>query len=303
MQDYRKLAFAGFRHDDTEEDKEYVLAELIERNVPASAEVVSALLEQRREFKARAKLASQIASQVDSSRQMEIVQDLERQYPVMKAALERFGFTTEDMPAWANNRDPRSEIRDKLEPKVLVPAQNLVQPTLLLIPPYFSIGMVKQIDAHRLPNQKKCTYPGSWKGLLLSGFFAKCWDDKQAKSPLRWGIGIAEGQPHIPVPVDRLGENNYRFSQWREKIGAQGLDVMDSACAWLMLWINKIHQGECIDDECPNVLKETPYDLGECLDLVSVQSARNRIKFEVLSNNEAVTGLHARGIVWIVKPH
>jgi len=298
MQDYRKIAFAGFREDDTEEDKEYVLAELIERNVPASAEVVNALLEQRREFKARAKLAAQI----DSTKQMEIVEDLERQYPMMKEALERFGFSTQYMPEWVTDSFVINDVRHRLTLNMLIPAQNLIQPTLLLLPPWFSLTMVKAINAHRLPRQKRCSYPGLW---ALSDFFWDNWDKKRQPhwDPRAWGIAIAEGSPNIPVHVDRVGGNNLKFSEWREKIKAKGLDVMDSACAWLTLWMAKAHQGKFIDDDCPNVLKERPLSqFGNPVDLVAVQWTGNRIKFEHLSDLEAAGGLHARGIVWIVKP-
>ena len=297
MQDYRKLAFAGFRDDDTEEDKEYVLAELIERNVPATPELVNALLEQRREFKARAILASQI----DSSRQMEIVEDLERQYPMMKEALERFGFSMDRIPSWSKNWGYWSEIRSRLEPKVLIPAQNMMRPTLLLIPPCFNGEMVRMIDRHRLTGQKKCVYPGSWRGWLLSDFFGKNWDDKPRNISDMWGVAIAEGEPDIDQDPKISGYNWDRFCRWQEKLHGQGLDVMDTACAWLTLWIASIHKGKPVDQYAPNALK-TPVT-GRFTGLVTVRWTGNRIEFQEIPEFENWPSLHGRGIVWIVKPH
>lgn len=300
MQDYRKLAFTGVPDDATREDLEDVLAELMERNVPASPEIVNALLEKRREYKARVKRASLIDLPDNLEYTAALRVEMERQYPIMKEALGRFGFATHDIPAWETGSFVIDDIHHRLSPHMLFPAQKLIRPTLLMIPPCFNFEMTKIIDTYRLSGQKKCVYPGSWKG-VFSDFFGKNWDDRPRQSEA-WGIAIAEGEPNIPVREDWLGEGSNRFSQWRARINAQGLKVMDTACAWLTLWMAKAHQGEFVDFDSPNILKTTPFDISHASGLVIVRWAGDRIKFEVQSDYGGVSGIHARGLVWIVKP-
>lgn len=174
--------------------------------------------------------------------QVELLKNLEAQYPAMKATLERYEISTEGMPTW-------EQVKKNLTPEVLDKALKLTKPSLLLIPPSTRQSKVEAIDKHPARGQKYDTYTYALKSDDL-------WNDGKSASK-NWRVSIVDGVQDVAQDKEIYdgARTIYEISKlWVKKLEDQGLDVMNDVDAYLTLMMKGLAKGKPVDPNTYTVL-------------------------------------------------
>jgi len=174
---------------------------------------------------------------------IELVSQLEAQYPTMKASLERRKISTKGMPTW-------ERIKKGLTPEVLDKALKHKEPALLLIPPTTRQSKVEAIDNNPATCQKSPvrTYALSDNNL---------WNGGKSQTEKKWRVSIVEGVEDVAQDNNIYDgkRTNYEMSKlWVEKYEKEGLDVMNDADAYLILMMKRMDEGKPVDPKTYTVL-------------------------------------------------
>lgn len=180
---------------------------------------------------------------VENPRHIELLKDLETQYPRMQSTLERYEISTKGMPTW-------EQVKKGLTPEVLNKALKLAEPTLLLIPPTSRQSKIKAIDKHPAKGRKHET-------LIYDLENNDLWNGGKSQTENKWRVSIVEGVQNVAQDeqIHDGKRTNYEMSKlWVKKYEDQGLDVMNDAHSYLTLTMKALAEGKPVDSQTDTVL-------------------------------------------------
>ncbi len=175
--------------------------------------------------------------------QIELMSQLEAQYPKMRASLEQRKISTKGMPTW-------ERIKKALTPEVLNKALKLAEPALLLIPPTTRQSKVEAINKNPATCQTQDTYTYEFNDNNL-------WNGGNPQTENKWRISIVEGIRDIAQDNEIYDGKRTNFEMaklWVEKYEKEGLDVMNDADSYLVLMMKRMDEGKPVDPNTYTVL-------------------------------------------------
>lgn len=280
MQNYRKLAFTGVPDDATREDLEDVIVSLVERRT-VTPEVINELISMRLTLKDRLLAVEQMNL---PEQHKEIVREAEMQYPVMKAAIEHFGISTAGMPAL-------DVVLRILVSHRMAAVTHISNRALIVIPPLSQKELVNAINGHRQKGQKRCDVP--W-------LQPRDWDRPSHlsdgnKPEHSWAVAIADGSREVDEYSQKWREVwSIYMNEWSMIPGIPDIKAMKFTSTWLALMMKSLYEGHPVDMQTFTVLRR--FSEAEVL---ATNWDSNRIKFNIIKDNEYGRQLRVRKIVWL----
>lgn len=189
------------------------------------------------------KVESLYRKPAETPRHIELLKDIETQYPKMKSTLERYEISTKGMPTW-------EQVKNGLTPEVLDKALKLAEPTLLLVPPTSRQSKVEAINKHPTKKQKSDTYAFELNDNNL-------WNGGKSKTENKWRVSIVEGVQDVAQDdeiYDDKRTNDEMSELWVKKYEDQGLDTMNDADTYLMLMMKGLAEDKPLDPRTNTVL-------------------------------------------------
>ncbi|MBI2634128.1 hypothetical protein HYW82_00460 [Candidatus Peregrinibacteria bacterium] len=173
----------------------------------------------------------------------ELLADLESQYPIMQATLERYEIPLDGMPTW-------QQIKQGLTPEVLAKASKLEEPTILLVSPVSRQSKVEAIDNHKVPGQKYDT-------AIYNMHDDNLWNGGKNSPENKWKVLIVEGTQNVQKDpaINNGSKTNFQMTKaWLKKLKNQGLKALEGADAYLTLMMRSLVAGKPVDKDFFTVL-------------------------------------------------
>jgi hypothetical protein len=188
------------------------------------------------------KRANAVSETKLTKEQAELLKNLEAQYPIMKASLERRNISTEGLPTW-------ERVKKGLTPEVLTKVLKHKEPALLLIPPTTRQSKLEAVNKNAAKKHKYDIYTNELKDNNL-------WNGGKSQTENKWRVSIVEGVQDVPQDntIYDGKRTNYEMTKlWVEKYQKEGMDVMNDADEYLVLMMKRIDEGKPVDS-CTNTV-------------------------------------------------
>ncbi len=225
---------------------------------------------------------------VKDRERLELLENLQAQYPKMIKALQKYEIATLGMPAW-------ERVRRGLTPEILDKILKMQEPSLLLIPPTTRQSKLEAINKHPARRQKYNTFTHDFEDNDL-------WNGGKSKIENKWRVSIVEGVQDVEQDHEIYDgkRRNYEMCKlWVKKYEDRGLDVINDADTYLTLIMKSLADAKPVDSKTFTVLNVNGRNLIKPFHLAVGGWNSARVFLDFGFSGDTIPSVRLRGLVGV----